>query len=132
MPIGASTLAELGERFARFRSEHRRGARYPGELREAALRLLGEFAPDALYRTCGISFRQVMTWKAARRLAPAKAPPAEPAKVRAFSVVDGEPALRLEPELTARGAEPEFELRVGPWSVTVRIAGRGPAWRGRA
>jgi hypothetical protein len=127
-----SALAELGKRFARFRSEHRRGVRYPDELREGALRLLGEVAPEALYRTCGISFRQVMAWKAACRLGPAKAREAEPAEVRVFSVVDEEPVLRLEPEPTVRDAEAVLDLRIGPWSVSVRLADRGPALRGGA
>jgi hypothetical protein len=126
-----STLAQLGERFARFRLEHPRGTRYPDDLRQAALRLLREVAPDALYRTCGISFRQVMAWKAARRSAPAKAH-AHQAKVRVFSVVDEEPVPRVEPEPTGWAAEPELELRVGPWSVSVRLASPWPAGRGRA
>ena len=56
----SSRLARLGRRFAEFRSEHARGTRLPDDLREAALALLGEVAPDALYRSCGVSFRQVM------------------------------------------------------------------------
>ena len=54
---GPSALARLGKRFARFRLERPRGTRYPDELRQAALALLGEVEPDALYRTCGVSFR---------------------------------------------------------------------------
>jgi hypothetical protein len=127
-----STLAELGKQFARFRSEHRRGARYPDELREGALLLLGEVAPEALYRACGISFRQVMAWKAARRLPPAKTLEAEPAEVRVFSVVDEEPVVRLEPGSAGRAAGAVLELRVGPWSVSVRLVDGGPALRGRA
>ena len=83
------------------------------------------------YRTCGVSFRQVMAWKAARRSAPAKAH-AHQAKVRVFSVVDEEPVPRVEPEPTGWAAEPELELRVGPWSVSVRLASPWPAGRGRA
>jgi hypothetical protein len=129
---GPSTLVQLGRQFARFRSECRRGARYPDELREGAVRLLGEVAPEALYRTCGISFRQVMAWKAARRLGPAKTPKAEPAEVRVFSVVDEEPVVRLEPEAAGRAGEAVLELRVGPWSVSVRLVDGRPALRGRA
>jgi hypothetical protein len=128
---GPSALAQLGERFARFRRERPRGARYPDELREAALALLREVEPGALYRTCGVSFRQVMAWKAARRGAPEKALGTELAKVRAFSVVDEEPAFRVEAEPSG-WAEPELELQFGPWSVSVRRASRRPARRGRA
>ncbi len=125
----SSTLVELGRRFARFRSVYRRGARYPDELREGALRLLGAVAPEDLYRTCGISFRQVMAWKAARRLGPEKSLEVSPAEVRVFSVVGEEPVVRLAPE---PAAEAVLELRVGPWSVSVRLAGGRPAARGRA
>jgi len=132
--VGSTALAELGARFARFRVEHRRGVRYPAELREAALQLLREVAPDDLYRTCGLSFRQVMSWKSAKAAqSPAASIAAEPAKVRVFSVLDEEQAP-LEQEPAVRGAESEFELRIGPWSVTVRVhlAGGDRARRGRA
>ncbi len=131
----SSTLVELGRRFARFRSVHRRGARYPDELREGALRLLGEVAPEDLYRTCGISFRQVMAWKAAGRLGPGKSLEASPAEVRVFSVVEKEPVVRLAPEPAGHAghsAEAALELRVGAWSVSVRLADGRPAARGRA
>ena len=128
---GTSALAELGRRFARFRLEHRRGARFPDDLREATLAALREVAPAAVYRTCGVSYGQVMAWKAARRVsraAPARAQEAEPADVRVFSVIDEEPVHGLESTVSATG--PELELRVGPWSVSVRLAGPGPAGRG--
>jgi hypothetical protein len=129
---GPSALVQLAKRFARFRSERPRGARYPDELREGVLRLFGEVAPEALYRACGVSFRQVMAWKAAHRFAPAKTPEAEPAQVRVFSVVDEEPVVRLEPEAVGRAGEAVLELRVGPWSVSVRLVDGRPALRGRA
>jgi hypothetical protein len=129
---GPSALVQLGKQFARFRSEHRRGARYSDELREGALRLLGEVAPEDLYRTCGISFRQVMAWKAAGRHGLVKALETETAEVRVFSVVDEEPVIRPEPEPAGRAAEVVLELRVGPWLVSVRLADGGPALRGRA
>jgi hypothetical protein len=125
-------LARLGERFARFRRERPRGTRYPDDLREAALALLREVEPGALYRTCGVSFRQVMAWKAARRDAPEKARGTELAKVRVFSVVDEEPAVRLELEPSGWAAEPELELQLGPWSVSVRRASRRLTRRGGA
>ena len=127
---GSPALARLGKRFGRFRLERRRGTRYPDELRQAALALLGEVAPDALYRTCGVSFRQVMAWKAARRSAAARAVESEPPRVRVFSVVDEESVACLELP-TVRVAEPGVELRIGPWTVSVRLAGRPSAERGR-
>jgi hypothetical protein len=124
-----AALARLGKRFARFRLERPRGTRYPDELRQAALALLGEVEPDALYRTCGVSFRQVMAWKAARR--PARAVESEQPKVRVFSVVDEELVACAELP-TVRVAEPGVELRLGPWTVSVRLAtGRPSAERGR-
>ncbi len=128
----AGRLEWLGKRFARFRVEHPRGTRYPEELRQAALALLGEVEPDALYRRCGVSFRQVMDWKAARRAHLGKTLESEPAKVRVFSVVDAEPAVATALAPAARTAEPEIELQLGPWSVTVRLANRSPAERGHA
>ena len=124
-----SAVARLGRRFARFRLEHPRGARYPDELRQAALGLLGEVAPDALYRACGVSFRQVMAWKPAGRSAPAKALETEAAKVRVFSVVDDPPALGFD----SQAAGPELlELRLGPWTVSVQLESRQQVRRGRA
>jgi hypothetical protein len=73
-----------------------------------------------VYRTCGISFGQVMAWKEARR---PKAP-----DVRVFSVVGEEAVPHLAPRATTSVAAPELELRLGPWSVSVRLAalaGRG-------
>jgi hypothetical protein len=88
-------------------------------MRAAVLALLREVAPGAVYRTCGISLGQVLAWKARS----AKAP-----DVRVFSVVEeeGEKAVpRLAAGATASAAAPELELRLGPWSVSVRLAGRG-------
>jgi len=124
-------LARLGRRFARFRSERSRGTRYPDKLRRAALALLAEVEPDALYRTCGVSFRQVMAWKEATATrAVASAPP----KARVFTVVDRESEARgaSSAELpTVHAAETGVELRLGPWTVSVRLTGRTSAERGR-
>jgi hypothetical protein len=128
---GPSALARLGKRFARFRLEHPRGTRYPDELRQAALALLGEVEPDALYRTCGVSFRQVMAWKAACRPAGERAVEFEPPGVRVFSVVDEEPVACAELP-TVRAAETGVELRLGQWTVIVRVEGGQSAAGGRA
>lgn len=114
-----SELVRLGERFARFRKEHPRGARIPDELRGAALALMRRVAPTDVYRTCGIGVWQVMAWKEAA----ARGPMAR--DVRVFSVVDEEPVPRLA---AALAAAPALELRLGSWTVSVRPvdpAGRG-------
>ena len=119
-----SELVALGKRFAQFRKEHPRGARIPDDLRAAALALLRKVAPAGVYRACGISFGQVMAWKEAEARSPT-----EP-DLRVFSVVDEEPALRLAPKATESAAAPALELRLGPWSVSVRLVGPGPSERG--
>jgi hypothetical protein len=125
---GTMALARLAKQFERFRLEHPRGTRYPDELRQAVLVLLAEIEPDDLYRACGLFFRQVMAWKDARRVAPARALEAEAAKVRVFSVIDEQSALGL----CSGAAAPELELRLGPWTVTVRLASGEQAGRGSA
>ena len=125
---GPLALARLAKQFARFRSEHARGTRYPDELRQAVVGLLAKVEPDTVYRACGLSFRQVMAWKDAHRVRPAQTLEAEAAKVRVFSVVDEQPALGFDPRVEA----PEFELRLGPWAVTVRLASGPRARRGSA
>ena len=119
-----SALVKLGERFARFRKEHPRGARIPDDLRAAALALLRKVAPAGVYRACGISFGQVMAWKEAEARSPTVP------DLRVFSVVDEESALRLAPKATESAAAPALELRLGPWSVSVRLLGPGPSGRG--
>ena len=101
--------------------EHRRGARYPDELRQAALGLLGEVAPDALYRACGVRVRQVMAWRDAGA-ATAQVPEIEAGKVRVFSVVDA-PPITVAPQPAA----PEVTLQLGQCSVSVRLTWRGDA-----
>ncbi len=73
-----------------------------------------------------------MAWKAACRVGPTKALEAKAAQVRVFSVVDEEPVVLLEPEAAGLAAEAVLELRVGPWSVSVRLVNGRPALRGRA
>lgn len=128
----AVALARLGRRFARFRSERSRGTRYPDKLRRAALALLAEVEPDVLYRTCGVSFRQVMAWKeASATRAVASAPP----KARVFTVVDRESEPRGASGAglpTVHAAETGVELRLGPWTVIVRLEGGQSVTGGRA
>jgi hypothetical protein len=112
-----SELVEIGRRFARFREEHRPGARIPDELREAALAVLGKAAPAEVFRACKISFGQVVAWKQAQARA------SETKDARVFSVVNEEPVPRLAPTATVSAAAPALELRLGPWSVSVRQVG---------
>lgn len=118
----SAALVKLGKRFARFRREHARGTRIPDDLRAAVLALWREVAPADVYRTCGISSGQVIAWKEA------KARRTESQDARVFSVVDEAPVGRPEPSLPA--AEPALELRLGPFSVSVRLVGPATAGRG--
>lgn len=110
-----AVLADLAKRFAQFRKEHRRHTRVPQELREAVLAVVGKVPPGDLYRACGVSFRQVMTWKAA------KARSSEAPDVRVFSVVDDKGSA--QPHSTGITSAPELELRFGPWTVSVQLTG---------
>ncbi len=111
-----AVLAKLEVRFAEFRRSHAPGARVPTELRTAALAALerGVAAGD-LYRTCRISWGQVHAWKAA-------AAEGEATDARVFSVVDDAPVHQVEPSLSLGHG---LELRLGPWSVSVRLADPG-------
>jgi hypothetical protein len=120
---GQLALTRLEKRFAQFRTEHPRGTRYPEELRQAALGLLGEVAPDVVYRACGVSFRQVMAWRGAGRPERAEELETETGEVRVFSVVAPPPVPGAEPQ----AAGPELELQIGPRSVSVRLTWRGGA-----
>lgn len=117
-------LAELATRFARFRKRNRRGTRVPEELRAAALAALDQGAASGeLHRSCGITWSQIMAWQARREVAPAKPRRAAPPDVRVFSVVDELPADR--PAVQDSTTEHELQLRLGSWSVTVRLATPG-------
>ena len=124
---GPSALADLADRFARFRREHPRGTKVPEELRAAALAALRKgVAPGELYRACGLSWSQVVAWKANGRVASAKPRRAVVPDVRVFSVVDEQPVDRP----VAVSAGHELELRLGSWSVRVRLADPEPSGRG--
>ena len=117
----SSALAELEHRFAEFRRDHPRGARVPEDLKEAALTMLAKgVTPGAISRTCGVSWSQLMAWKGTRRSARAgrarrraKSMP----DVRVFSVVE-DPVDRGAP---AMSVDSTLELRLGAWSVSVRL-----------
>ncbi len=120
----ASALAELESRFARFRRKQPRGARVPEELRVAVLAVVSQGVKSGeLHRACGVTWNQVMIWKARRSDDQRASGSAEPTQVRVFSVVD-EPRVE-PPEVPESMGESGLELRLGPWTVSVRLAGPG-------
>lgn len=117
----SAMLAALGRRFARFREQHPRGTRVPPDVRAAALAAVARGAAlGDVARTCAVSRGQLRAWEAgtgkAANLTGTEA-------VRVFSVVDA-PAVSPEPPAAAV-VEDRLELRLGPWSVSVRLAGGG-------
>lgn len=119
------TVADLAQRYDRFRAENPKGTRIPEELRSAAVEALARGAvPSQVERACRISSDQVKAWRRAKGRDRAKARPAPiDAVPRIFSVVDEPSGLPREPVPSTPGNELEF--RLGPWSVSVRLAGRG-------
>jgi hypothetical protein len=116
-------VAELARRFALFREQHPRGTRVPAELRAAVLSALARGAASGeVERACGVSWGQVRAWEARDGRGPVRTPVDGP-EVRVFSVVDEAPAGHALP--VASTTEHGLELRVGPWSVSVRLAERG-------
>jgi len=120
----SSALAELERRFRLFRAEHAQGTRVPEELRAAVFRALSEGVTASALRGCGLSSSQIAVWEASRGRVRGRR---EMAKVRAFSVVEDAMAGRERPEAVPEQA---LELRVGPWAVSVRLAGQTPVGRG--
>jgi len=127
---GAETspaLAELGRRFALFRAQHGPGERVPDELRAAVFDALSEgVTVKDLRRECGLAGSQIDGWEGTRKRALVSGQ-RQSAKVRAFSVVKDEPGEGAMPKATPEQA---LELRVGPWAVSVRLAGQTPAGQG--
>jgi hypothetical protein len=116
-------VAELGKRFARFREEHPRGTRIPEELRTAVVAALVQgVGSREVERACGVSWGQVRAWQAQRE---PRAAPVEEKEVRVFSVVEEAPGAERPPAVAT--SEQALELRLGPWSVSVRLAERGGA-----
>lgn len=112
-------LADLSARFARFRQEHLRGARVPRDLRAAVLAALRDgVSAGELYRACGITWGQVAAWKVASAAPPRQAAEPEGPAARVFEVID-------EPRHEVTSAGYDLEVRVGPWSLKVRLADDG-------
>lgn len=114
-------VADLARRFALFRTEHPKGTRIPQHLRSAVLGALARGAVSGqVERACRISSDQVKAWRA--RDGGAGTPASEAAIARVFSVVDQPFAPAREAAASTPGEA--LELRLGPWSVSVRLAER--------
>lgn len=116
----AATVVDLGRRFDAFRKHNRRHAPIPAELRAAVARALSQGAePVELRRACRLSGTQLERWSAeVANVGSGSA--AEPDAARVFSVVEDSPDSGAR-ATAAVGSEP-LELRVGPWSVSIRLA----------
>lgn len=122
-----AVIEDLEARFAAFRRHSRPFARIPPDLREAILAAVRQgVSPGQLRRVCGLSTSQLDQW---RRPAPGRGGPvAELRPARVFSVMDAAPAPSSPPVATSAQGD-ALELRLGPWSVSVRLAPQQPAGR---
>jgi hypothetical protein len=115
----AATLKELAKRFAAFRRSHKRFTRVPTELRAAVMAAMRRgVTATQLRRTCSISSSQLEQWGRAPGAAASSCMEAERARI--FSVVDEVPSRASDS--TQCTASDGFELRIGPWAVSVRLA----------
>jgi len=122
---GRGALTFLGKQFARFRGEHRDGARIPQELRAAVIAALEQGARQGeVLRVCKLSWSQVQSWQGIGRRAQAEEEGGgHGGAVRVFAVEDETGSGSEAP--AALGEGEALELRLGPWSVSVRLAGGG-------
>ena len=121
-------VADLAKRFAAFRRSSPRFARVPRELREsvvAAIRL--GVPPGLLRRACGVSSSQLDLWQAGAQLGTARTGRETP-RVRTFSVIGRDSPPPSAPMGAANGEA--LELRIGPWSISVRMASQEDVDRG--
>jgi hypothetical protein len=110
----------------------------PSELRVAVLTAIARgVTPGLVRRACGLSGHQLKRWgkgSAARVATPALAPTLSPAlatevrPARIFSVTTE--ATARSPKPAAQPLTDALELRLGPWSVCVRLATPPDATRG--
>lgn len=121
------TVDELTTRFATFRRDNPRNTRIPDDLRATVVAAMRRgVTATRLRRACGLSTSQLAQWRANAR-GPAHAT-LRSQHARVFSVV-GEAHPR-SPEPTAPSPAHDLELRLGPWSVSVRLAAQTDARRG--
>ena len=117
---GVILLDGLKERFAEFHRENPPNSRIPVSLRTAVIDAIGRgIPPTRLRRTCRISTGQLTRWQAIGR-PPGNSDGVVP-RPHVFSVVD----TPTPPAATAAPPMPEeLELRLGRWTVSVRMAGQ--------
>jgi hypothetical protein len=126
-PEVVTAIGDLTKRFAAFRRENPRHTRIPGGLRAAVLAAMQRgVTPTRLRRTCGLSKKQLTCWQGSSWVRTPSFARVEPARV--FSVV-GETPLPRAAAAAVAGAE-ELELRLGRWSVSVRLAEERAGERG--
>lgn len=114
----AVTLEKVAKQFANFRQTHQKGTRIPQELREAVEKLAEEgISLTEVLPACGLTLWQYQRWHKSQhsdtKKKKQKSEPSESA-VRVFPVVneDGGYSNRSQ----------ELELRLGPWSVSIKLA----------
>jgi hypothetical protein len=119
-------LGELAQRFAAFRRTSQRFTRVPRDLRAAATAAMRRgVTPSQLRRACGLSSSQLERWRESPNAVASSRVGEEGARI--FSVVDDVPSRAGD--ATHGNVGDPLELRIGPWSVTVRVA--EPQARGR-
>jgi hypothetical protein len=124
---GIATVGELRERFAVFHRENPRNTRIPDDLRAAVIAAMRRgVTTSRLRRACGLSTSQLARWLASARDPAPSTLSAQHARV--FSVVGETPPHSPNP--TAPLPAHELEMRLGPWSVSVRLATQPEARRG--
>lgn len=113
----AVTLEKVAKQFIHFRQTHQKGARIPQELRVAVDKLAGEgLSLTEVLPACGLTLWQYQRWHKNQRgkVKKQKSVPRESA-VRVFTVVDDSSSGYSD-------KNQELELRIGPWSVNIKLA----------
>lgn len=115
-------LAQLRQRFAKFRREHPPQTRIPDTLRGAALAAVRHgVTPAEIRRACGLTSKQLELWQQSRAKISTDTEPAAP-RARVFDVVDEIPGH--DDRVGEAAADQQLELRVGGWLICVRPLGR--------
>jgi hypothetical protein len=122
-----AAVAELGQRFAAFRSQNRAYARVPAELQTAVARVARRGATERELRdACGISAVQFRRWTSNESDGSRRSPETleQLNDAQFFDVVEG---IYGRPSTTVVGSCDSgqgLELRLGPWSIRVCMAGQ--------